>query len=101
MLDGKAASPQDSVGLAICNPNEEGSSGSSGDYPYNYCVKALVGNVTIRGIGIEQFDPASIGITSDTCQDDYSSNIETQLGNDTFFDRICVCFSDNCNEGEI
>jgi len=84
-----------------CNPNGEGSSESSGDYPYNYCVKARVGNVTIRGIGFQEFDPASIGITSDTCQDDYSSNIETQLGNDTFFDRICVCFSDNCNEGEI
>jgi hypothetical protein len=23
------------------------------------------------------------------------------LGSDTVFDRICVCFSDNCNEGEI
>ena len=64
-------------------------------------MKALVGNYTIRGIGIQQFDPASIGITNDTCKDNFSSNIQTQFGTDTVFDRICVCFSDNCNEGEI
>ena len=75
--------------------------GYSNPSPYNYCVKARVGNHIIRGIGIQQFDPASIGITSDTCKDNFSLNIQTQLGSDAVFDRICVCFSDNCNEGEI
>ena len=75
--------------------------GYSNASPYNYCVKARIGNHIIRGIGIQQFDPASIGINSDTCKDDFSPKLETQLGPDTVFDRICVCFSDNCNEGEI
>ena len=67
-------------------------------------MNAKLGNETIRGCGIPQFDPASIAITSDTCKDDFSPNIQLQLGSlsgDTIFDRICVCFSDNCSGGEI
>ena len=67
-------------------------------------MKARLGNQTIRGCGIPQFDPSSIGITSDSCKDNFSTDIQMNLGivsGDTVFDRICACFSDNCNEGEI
>ena len=71
--------------------------GYSNPSPYNYCVKARLGNHITRGIGVPQYgDPASNGVTSDTCKDKYE-----QLGSDIVFGRICVCFSDNCNEGEI
>ena len=67
-------------------------------------MKARLGFQTIRGCGIPQFDPSSIGITSDSCKDNFSLGIQIDLGivsGDTVFDRICVCFSDNCNEGDI
>jgi len=80
--------------------NTERTFSLSNPSPYNYCVMAWVGNHIIRGIGIPQFDPASLGITSDTCKNDFSPNIQTQLESDTVFDRICVCFSDNCNEDD-
>ena len=70
----------------------------------NYCVYARLGFLTIRGCGIPQFNPSSIGITSDSCKDNFSLDIQMNLGivsGDTVFDRICACFSDNCNEGNI
>ena len=66
----------------------------------NYCVKARLGNQTIRGCGLPQVDTSSIDITSDICKDNLKMNLGIVSG-DTVFDRICVCFSDNCNEGEI
>ena len=68
--------------------------GYSNPAPYNYCFKARFGNHIIRGIG--HFDTPAPDSASDECEDKYE-----QLGSDIVFGRICVCFSDNCNEGQI
>ena len=81
-------------------PNDDGKSVQCED-GVNYCLKGRLGDLTIRGCGIAQYDPSSIGIS---CRDNFSLGIEMNQGivsEDTVFDRICACFSDNCNEGDI
>ena len=81
-------------------PNDDGKSVQCED-GVNYCLKGRLGDLTIRGCGIPQFDPSIIGITSDSCKDNFSLDTQMNLGivsGDTVFDRICACFSDNCND---
>ena len=87
-------------------PNDDGKSVQCED-GVNYCLKGRLGDLTIRGCGIAQYDPSSIGIS---CRDNFSLGIQVQIvqlfnqgiiSGDTVFDRICACFSDNCNEGDI
>ena len=79
----------------ICEEGEKGTSLKSFKYPFNYCVKGRVEQVVIRGRGSTQWNPRSNGYPTDDCKEN------TKLpGNPLGFDKLCVCYTDNCNSGE-